>query len=180
MIKTLIFICFLAFFNFSTYANNTGSDTGFNIPRYVSLKSDEINLRIGPGLNYPLVLIYKKKNLPVEIVDEYDAWRKIIDIDSNIGWIHKNLIKGDRFGIIYKIENNKVKIYNKPNGNKIAEIGKRNIVAINVCLNNWCKIKIDKISGWIEKKYLWGVYKNEELNIPIYQNLINQFWKINF
>ena len=180
MIKIFIIFCYLAIINFSAESKNIGSETGFKIPRFVSLKSNDVNLRIGSGLNYPLVLNYKKKHLPVEIIDEYDSWRQIVDIDGNTGWIHKNLLKGDRFGIIYKTNDTGIKIFNKPNGLDIASIGDRNIVSIEVCLNSWCKIKFDKIKGWIQKKNLWGVYEKEEFNIPIYQIIIDQVWKINF
>ena len=180
MIKIFTIICYLLLFNFSIKAENTGVETGFKIPRYVSLKSDDVNLRLGSGIKYPLVLKYKQKNLPVEIINEYEVWREVKDINGYQGWIHKNLLQGDRFGIIYKSKNSGIKIFNKPNGKKIAEIGKRNIVNIKVCLNYWCKINFKQTSGWVEKKYLWGVYKNEKFNIPIYQNIINLLWKINY
>ena len=74
-----------------------GAVTKLELPRFVSLKSNDVNLRVGPSLNYPIELKYIQNNLPVEIIDEFDVWRKIKDHQHNKGWLHKSLIKGDRF-----------------------------------------------------------------------------------
>ena len=113
-------------------------------------------------------------NLPIEIIDEYRNWRKIKDINNNIGWLHKNLIKGERYSIIKK----KSLIYNFPGGNIIGEVGKNNISKINKCLIKWCLINIKKKKMWIKKNELWGIYKNETINIPFYQIAINSYWKL--
>ena len=109
--------------------------TGYKIPRFVSLKSNEVNLRVGPSFNYPIKIKYIQKNLPVEIVDEYDIWRQIHDIDGNVGWIHKSLLKGDRYGITFSKNKNNI-IFNYLNGKTIGKIGKNNIVKINRCLSH--------------------------------------------
>ena len=86
-------ISLILFFLLSFSLNaKTGTVTGLEIPRFVSLKSNEANLRVGPSTNYPIKLMYITKNLPVEIIDEFDAWRKIKDHNRNIGWLHKSLI----------------------------------------------------------------------------------------
>ena len=90
-------IVLLSLISMSLYAE-TGSVTGLEIPRFVSLKSDDVNLRVGPSTNYPIRLKYIFQNLPIEIIDEYDVWRKTRDYEGNVGWIHKGLIKGNRFG----------------------------------------------------------------------------------
>ena len=96
----IIIYLFLIFFINQIYASEIVVVTCYKIPRFVSLKSNEVNLRVGPSFNYPIIIKYIQKNLPVEIVDEYDVWRQIQDIDSNSGWIHKSLLKGNRNGII--------------------------------------------------------------------------------
>ena len=179
MIKIFFIYCF-CFFTFNLYANDIGSETGYKIPRFVSLKSNDVNLRKGSSVNYPIILKYTVKNLPIEIFDEYGQWRKIIDIEGNQGWIHKNLLKGERFAIINQNYNSPLQIKNKPEGRVIGTIGKRNIVKIKKCLLNWCSISHENKNGWVEKNNLWGVYKYEKFNIPFYQPLINQLWKINF
>tara|TARA_B110000438_G_scaffold302566_1_gene360644 strand:+ start:715 stop:1266 length:552 start_codon:yes stop_codon:yes gene_type:complete len=179
LIKTIFFFS-LSSFLFFAEAKNIGSETGLNIPRFVSLKSDEVNLRVGSSLNYPKILTYTTKNFPVKIMEEYNTWRKIEDFKGNKGWIHKALLKGDRFAIINQPYENNLKILNKPKGKIIGEIGKNNIVKINKCIEDWCSINFNNYKGWIKKNNLWGVSSNEKINVPIYQPIINFIWKFDF
>ena len=177
--KSILLVLFFCLLHSISYSNEIGQVTGYKIPRFVSLKSDDVNLRIGSSTNYPIILKYVTKNMPVEITDEYERWRKIRDIQGNEGWIYGDLLKGDRFVIIIKNNESKIHMFSKPDGKPIGEIGKLNIARIKVCLKKWCKIKFDNNTGWINKKNLWGVYKNETINVPFYQPLINLTWKIN-
>ena len=156
----------------------TGSVTGLEIPRFVSLKSDDANIRVGPSINYPIKLKYIFENLPLEIIDEFDVWRKSKDHKGNIGWVHKSLIKGDRFILVNYNTNKDVKLYNIPNGKIIGIIKKNNILDLNLCILNWCKVTQNKFSGWLLKKNIWGVYDTEIYNVKFYQPLVNQYWKI--
>ena len=175
----LIFMCIIIFSK-NTYSLNIGSDTGFKIPRYVSLKSNEANLRVGSSKNYPIILTYISKNLPLKVLDEYHVWRNVVDIEGNEGWIHKSLIKGDRYAIVNQPYSNSVQLLSKPAGKIKGKIGKNNIVKIKTCLVEWCLIEFDNKNGWINNSNLWGLNKNETINIPYYQFIISQFWKINF
>ena len=179
MIKK-IFFTFLLFCSFSSYADTFGSNTGLKIPRFVSLKSNDSNARIGPSTDYPIKLNYIIANTPIEIIDEYNNWRKINDFDGNQGWMHKSLLSGKRYAIVIPPYNERVQVYNKPRGKVIGKIGKNNIVKINICLKDWCKINFNNNSGWINKINIWGSYPEEEYNIPFYQPIIKQYWKINF
>ena len=87
-----IILIFTLLVSFNLFAK-TGSVTGLEIPRYVSLKSDEVNLRIGPSVNYPIKIKYIYKNLPIEIIEEFDVWRKVKDHENNFGWIHKTTLE---------------------------------------------------------------------------------------
>ena len=179
VIKSILLVLFFSLLHNTSYSNEIGQVTGYKIPRFVSLKSDDINLRIGSSTNYPIILKYVTKNMPVEITDEYERWRKIRDKEGNEGWIYGDLLKGDRFAIIIKNNKSNIYVFSKPDGVPIGEIGKLNIVTIKVCLKKWCKIKFDRHKGWVNKKNLWGIYKNETINVPFYQPLINLIWKIN-
>ena len=170
---TLVFSLLICLSSFA----NKGTVTGFDIPRFVSLKSNEINLRIGPSINYPINLKYIRKNLPIEIIDEYDLWRKIRDHEGNIGWIKKGLLKGERY-ILTGIKNNSSKIYNRPNGKEVGIIKENNILKLEICLEDWCYISHKNIKGWLSKKGIWGTYNKEIYKIKFYQPLINQYWKI--
>ena len=169
-----IILIFTLLVSFNLFAK-TGSVTGLEIPRYVSLKSDEVNLRIGPSVNYPIKIKYIYKNLPIEIIEEFDVWRKVKDHENNFGWIHKSLIKGERYVLTYSNNSN---VYNRPNGKKIAVIHKNNILDLKKCLSDWCYISHSKVKGWISKTNIWGVYKLEIYNINLIQTLINQYWRI--
>ena len=175
-----IFIIFLLLINaFSLYAQTIGTETGLILPRYVSLKSNDSNLRIGSSINYPIKLKYVIANTPVEIIDEYKNWRKIKDYEGNEGWLHRSLLKSKRFAIINVPYEEGAQVYDKPKGNVIGKIGKKNIVKIEKCLNDWCYIKYKEYKGWISKLNLWGIYEEEIINVPFYQPIINQLWKIN-
>jgi SH3-like domain-containing protein len=156
----------------------TGSVTGLDIPRFVSLKSDEVNLRVGPSTNYPIELTYITKNLPVEIIDEFDTWRKIKDHQKTIGWLHKSLIQGDRFILTGYKNNNNVDLYNRPNGNIIGLIKKNNILNLKNCILHWCKVSLKNINGWVLKRNIWGIYEFEIYNDKLYQPILNLYWKV--
>ena len=179
VIKSILLVLFFCLLHNTSHSNEIGQVTKYKIPRFVSLKSDDVNLRIGSSTNYPIILKYVTKNMPVEITDEYERWRKIRDREGNEGWIYGDLLKGDRFAIIIKNNESNIYVFSKPDGVPIGEIGKLNIIKINVCLKKWCKIQFDKHKGWMNKKNLWGIYENETINVPLYQPLINLIWRIN-
>ena len=173
----LIFIVFFVCISFDLYGK-TGSVTGLEIPRFVSLKSNDVNLRVGPSTNYPIQLKYISQNLPVEIIDEFDVWRKARDHNGMIGWLHKSLIKGERFILTGYKNEKEINLYNRPNGKIIGIIKKNNILDLEICLINWCKVSQNKIKGWLLKKNVWGVYDFEIYNTKFYQPIINQYWTI--
>jgi len=174
--KIITIICFLLT-SLSLYAE-TGKVTGLEIPRFVSLKSNDVNLRVGPSTNYPIQLKYISQNLPVEIIDEFDVWRKARDHNGMIGWLHKSLIKGERFILTGYKNEKEINLYNRPNGKIIGIIKKNNILDLEICLINWCKVSQNKIKGWLLKKNVWGVYDFEIYNTKFYQPIINQYWTI--
>ena len=174
---TKYLLIFSLLINFHLLAK-TGNETGLKIPRFVSLKSNEVNLRVGPSKNYPINIKYIEKNLPIEVIDEFKEWRKIKDFEENIGWLHKSLIKGERYILTgYNNEKNTI-IYNRPNGERIGSIKKNNIFNLKSCLLNWCKIDNKNLSGWVYKNSLWGVYDDEIYNKSYLQSIINQYWKV--
>jgi len=124
--------------------------------QFLSLKNSEVNLRQGPSFKYPIKLTYKKKYLPVIIIDRTDTWRKIKDFENNSGWIHisqlskrRSAINIKKNSIIYK----KSTLYSKPMVR--LEIGR--MVIIKKCQDKWCKIVTGNISGWVLKNTLWGM-----------------------
>ena len=125
---------------------------------FLTLKNNEVNLRQGPSFKYPIKLIYKKKYLPVIILDQLDPWRKIKDFENNSGWIHisqlsrkKSAINIKKNSVLYK----KPTIYSKP----IARLEIGRLILIEKCKKEWCKITSDDYRGWIFKSSLWGKIK---------------------
>ena len=125
---------------------------------YLILKNNEVNVRYGPGFNYQIKYIYKKKNLPIKIIDKKENFRRIIDFKKNSGWIHisqltkkKSAINIHDLSIVFKKSN----IYSQP----IAKLEKGKMVIVKKCKEDWCKIVTNGYKGWIFKNSLWGKIK---------------------
>ena len=181
-ISMQIIIVFISIIIFSHTSNaDIGKETGLEIPRYVSLKSNDANIRVGPSKNYPIEIKYIKKNYPLKVLEEYEKWRKVEDFKKNIGWIHKSLISGNRTGIVLSKDNKNIDLLNTLDGNVIGEIGKGNIVNLKKCKIDWCLVVIGNFKGWIHKKYVWGVKEKEIIKISFFQRFEDLYWKsINF
>ena len=147
--KYYLFVLLIFFANLSF-----ASDDQF----FLSLKKNEVNLRQGPSLEYPIKLIYKKKYLPVIILDKSGPFRKIKDFENNTGWIHIALLSKKKTAI--NIKNNSIlfkkpTIYSKP----IARLESGRLLLVSKCDLKWCKITSGNFKGWINKNYLWGNVK---------------------
>ena len=125
---------------------------------FLSLKNNEVNLRQGPSFEYPIKFIYKKKYLPVEVLDKSETWRKIKDFKNNSGWIHASQLSKKKYAICKK--NNSV-LYKKPTifSKPIAKLEIGRLVLIKKCKAKWCKITSGNFNGWIYKNSLWGKIK---------------------
>ena len=121
---------------------------------FLSLKKNKVNVRYGPGFDYEVKYIYRKKNFPVKILDKKENWRKIIDIKKNGGWIHWSQLKKINSFITTneKILFLKPSLFSKP----IAKIQEGRLLLVDRCITNWCKIKTEEYSGWIDSANLWG------------------------
>ena len=174
--KFIISLILSIFFTKICYGE-VGKETGLEIPRYVSLKSNDANIRVGPSTNYPIIIKYIQKSYPLKILEEYDDWRKIEDFNKNNGWIHKSLISGNRTGIILSNNDDKIKVHNTIEGKMIGNIGAGNIISINKCKIDWCSISINEYKGWINKNKMWGVEETETFDVNFFQILIDLYWK---
>ena len=173
-----IVIAFISIIMFSQVSNaDIGKETGLEIPRYVSLKSNDANIRVGPSKNYPIEIKFIKKNYPLKVLEEYEDWRKVQDFKNNIGWIHKSLISGTRTGIVLSNDSKNIKLLNTLDGNVIGEIGKGNIVFLEKCKIDWCLVSLGDFKGWMDKKYIWGVKEKEIININFFQRFEDFYWK---
>ena len=177
-ISMQIIIAFISIIIFSQICNaEIGKETGLEIPRYISLKSNDANIRVGPSKNYPIEIKYIKKNYPLKVLEEYEDWRKVEDFQKNFGWIHKSLISGIRTGIVLSNDNKTIKLLNTLNGNIIGEIGSGNIVFLEKCKIDWCLVSFGDYRGWIDKKNIWGIKEKEIIKINIFQRFEELYWK---
>ena len=122
---------------------------------FLSLKKNKVNVRYGPGFEYPIKYIYKKINLPVKQIDKKENFRRIIDLKNNSGWIHVSQLKKVN-SIIPKTD--KI-LFSKPTNfsKPLAKIEKGRVLLIQNCKNNWCKIKTGNFKGWIKVENSWGL-----------------------
>lgn len=170
--KMKFLICFFAAFFVlafaSVFAPIFAQDDIFNrsgqpIPRFVSLKSDKVFVRAGPGVRYPIKWIFKKSGYPIEVTQEFDTWRKIKDHEGGEGWIHQTLLSGKRRVLV---KDDEAVIYKKTiiESQPIAALEANVIAVLERCASNWCRVEVGGFKGWIEIKSLWGVYEDEQIN----------------
>ncbi|MFN8929395.1 MAG: SH3 domain-containing protein [Alphaproteobacteria bacterium] len=134
--------------------------SGLPIPRYVSLKSTEVNLRVGPGQRYPIAWVYQRAGLPVKIIEEFAHWRKIQDFEGTTGWVNKGLLESTRTALIM---GQSQLLYEKPDATSPAVIRAEPMVIGQVlgCAPDWCLLVIEGREGWIRKPDIWGVGREE-------------------
>ena len=140
----------------------SAQESGLPIPRFVALRSDKVFLRSGPGLRYPKVWIYQRRNMPMEVVSEFDTWRKVRDWEGSEGWVHQSLLVGSRHVIV---TDETITLYSAAdeNARKIALISANVIGKIEECPSsvNWCQLQFGDFEGWAPRHGFWGVYDEE-------------------
>ena len=129
-------------------------NTAYAQDLFLSLKKNKVNVRYGPGFDYPVKYIYKKVNLPLKIIDKKENFRRIIDVKKNSGWIHISQLKNSMSFIILedKILFEKSSLFSKP----IVKLEKGRLMIIKKCEIKWCKVKTSDYSGWIKVNNTWG------------------------
>ncbi|MBU0584560.1 MAG: hypothetical protein KKB66_19450 [Alphaproteobacteria bacterium] len=142
--------------------------SGLPLPRFVSLKSGRVNARIGPGVNYPVEWLYLKPGLPMEIIQEYDNWRRVRDADGAEGWVNQSLLSGRRTAITAPWQKGKDARINlladpDPSSATRAMIEPGVIGTIRACNGDWCEMTFDGHTGWISQSLVWGAYPGEQV-----------------
>ena len=134
--------------------------SGLPIPRFVSLKSDEVNVRVGPGKRYPIRWSYHRAHLPVEIIEEFAHWRKIRDYEGSSGWVHKGMVDGKRSVMILDKPQT---LYADPSSDSdpVMKAAPMVIGMVKECKPDWCRIEIQDHKAWIRKTDIWGVTREE-------------------
>jgi SH3-like domain-containing protein len=139
-----------------------GSVTGFPLPRFASLRTDEVNLRRGPGTRYPIDWVYKRRDLPVEIEREFEVWRLIVDPDGTRGWVHEATLTGRRSVIV----TDKEQVLRHDAADTAAAVARLEpgvIAHLRACAagSDWCQVQIGAYRGYLRRDQFWGTLPDE-------------------
>ncbi|CZT33743.1 SH3-like domain-containing protein [Rhizobium sp. 9140] len=168
-----LMIALLAAFTISgiadpAWAQAAKGASGLPLPRFVSLKSKSVNLRVGPSVDYAVSWRYLKPGVPVEIIQEYDNWRRVRDADGTEGWVNQALLSGARTALAAPWMRGKgqgvlVNMRREPqsNANIVARIEPGVMLHIGQCTGEWCKAEAQGAEGWIVQTEIWGAYPGE-------------------
>lgn len=151
----------------AAHAQNTAvGPSGLPLPRFASLKSGRVNLRIGPGLKYPVEWLYLKSGVPMEIIQEYDNWRRVRDSEGAEGWVNQSLLSGRRTAIAapwQKGQETELLLRAGPDTTSriVAKLEPGVIGNIQACNGQWCEIEFSGHRGWLSQTQIWGAYPGE-------------------
>ncbi len=138
--------------------------TGLPLPRFVSLRADEVNMRTGPGVRYPVDWVYKRKYMPLEVIAEFGTWRKVRDIQGTQGWIHQSMLSNNRW---ITITGQTRTLRRKPDSQAaaVARIEPGASAQLVECPEDtgWCRVTSSGYEGWLRRVEFWGVYPRETL-----------------
>lgn len=158
-----LLLCALAWWALESPAGATpAKETGLPLPRFASFRSSEVNLRAGPGVRYPVEWVYKRQDLPVEVIAEFDTWRKIRDWQGGQGWVHQSMLSAKRTIIV----SGKVRTLRaKPDAGAgaVAQLEANVVAKLMECpeASHWCRVQVEKYDGWLRRAEFWGVYAEE-------------------
>lgn len=146
-----------------THEEQARRGSGLPVPRFASMRSDEVNVRAGPGTRYPVEWVFQRKNMPVEVVAEFETWRRIRDWQGTTGWVHQSMLTGRRGMVVVGKE---AVLLRTP------EAGAQPMARLEVavqgevlgCGGAWCRVEVQDMRGWIERKAIWGTYPNETID----------------
>jgi SH3-like domain-containing protein len=148
--------------------------TGLPVPRYVSLKTDRVNLREGPSKDHRTAWVFQRAGLPVEIVAEYETWRRIRDSEGTEGWVLHSLLSGRRTALVMPWDRDEgappVSLLDRPDdkGGTVAQLQPGVITSVRDCNGTWCRVLVvmegaRDLEGYMRQEKLWGVYPNEKI-----------------
>lgn len=130
--------------------------SGLPVPRYVALKHDPANARVGPGDDYKLLWVYHARGLPLLVVEETAEWRRVRDPEDGLAWVHKRVLDGER--TVMRTQPSDLALLDRPaaDGRVQAVLASHAIATLNTCKSGWCRITADHASGWAPQTALWG------------------------
>jgi SH3-like domain-containing protein len=132
------------------------------VPRFVSLRSDEVNVRTGPGERYPIDWVFTRKGMPVEILAEFDIWRKVRDWQGTEGWVHQRMVTGTRT-VMVAGEMRSLRSDPDPAARPVARAEPGVVARLLECRGAWCRVEAQGVKGWLQRSEIWGVYPDEQV-----------------
>jgi SH3-like domain-containing protein len=166
MIRVLLLLLLAMFSGVVPAFAEVGSASGLQIPRFVSLKSDHVNVRGGPTKDHDVSWVYTRAGLPVEITAEFENWRRVRDSEGAEGWIYHSLLAGKRTATVSMKSKDDFAALHE-DANMESEVSARLQAGVTAtvrrCTGSWCRISGRGFDGWIEQARFWGVYPGEKI-----------------
>lgn len=146
-------------------AAQTGRVSALPIPRFVSLRTEPVNLRTGPGVRYPVAWVYQRRHLPVEVTDEFDTWRRIRDVDGAEGWVHQSMLSGQRTGLV-SAQTSPLYKGSTPSSAILAQVSPGVVITVDRCPEQiqFCLVEAGGYKGWLRRGVFWGLYDDEVID----------------
>ena len=157
VLSVLVVLLFLAGPTLAATSDEAGKSP---LPRFAALRSDEVNMRTGPGTRYPIEWVYRHKDLPMEIISEFEIWRRVRDSEGAEGWVHKSALIRKRMAIVTGGQRNLLGD-SQNTAPTIAHLENGAMGQIMSCTKEWCRLKFDGVKGYLRKTEFWGAYPNE-------------------
>ncbi|WP_420412815.1 SH3 domain-containing protein [Roseibium sp.] len=152
---------------FQSHAFAQGTTTGASglpVPRFVSLKSDRVNVRLGPSREHDIAWTFVQSGLPVEIIQEFENWRRIRDWEGKQGWVFHSLLSGRRTALVTPWEKDNrtpLRVRSKSDADIVAELEPFVLATVGECAGGWCRVSGEEFNGWLDQTRLFGVYPDE-------------------
>ena len=145
----------------ATSTPRVGPVSGLPLPRFVALRAPEVNLRTGPGLRYPIDWVYTRPGMPLEVMDEFETWRRVRDWEGSSGWVHQNMLSGERQAMVV----GKQRLLRRDPeetapGLALLEAGV--IGRLTRCESGWCQIEVNEFAGWLREEEIYGANPGEQ------------------
>ena len=137
--------------------------SGLPVPRFVTLKSDNVNMRAGPGTEYPILWHYRKSGLPLRVEAEFGVWRKVVDHDGTTGWMHHSVVSLKRMALV---TTSSARIHAEADDEAVlVAVAERNaLLELQSCPTQWCKVAAGDLRGWVARTSIWGLLDGEILD----------------
>ena len=136
------------------------NDSGLPVPRFVSVRSGEVNLRTGPGMRYPIDWVLTRRAMPVEVIQEFDTWRRIRDYQGTVGWVQSSFLTSRRTLLITG-ETRKLRSDRTEEAGAVAMVEPGLVGRLLECRETWCRAEIGGYKGWLKRTEFWGAYPDE-------------------